>query len=260
MSIGQVHHLVLDVADLDRSEDFYGQALGLPSAGRDLWPGDGPTATFRIGSGEYLVLLQVAQPRPDPPGVHVRFAVPPEDWDAIVDRLQRRGHRLRDDRKGGLRAVGEAGLNVTDPDGHVIELELHGPAAFEVPAAGRGKVVAGRIEEFAMGSVTRIPEGQFFLVRLPEGFLAISQVCTHMQFAVTYQPEHYRFYCPRHRRRFTRTGQYLSRFGEDTPPLRVYPIELTDGQVVVDTDVSLPREPGELGLCPAPMAKVAADA
>ena len=245
MTSGQVHHIVLDVADLERSERFYGEGLGLTPAGRDRWPGDGPTSSFQLGSGTYLVLLQVARPRPDPPGVHVRFDVPPEDWDGIVQRLQGQGYHLRDERKAGLRAVGEAGLNATDPDGHVIELETHGPAAFEFPAAGRGKVVAGRIDDFAIGSVTRIPQGQFFLVRLREGFLALSQVCTHMQFAVTYQPEHYRFYCPRHRRRFTHTGQYLSRFGEDTPPLRTYTVELVDGQVVVDTDTSHPRSPEE---------------
>ena len=42
-----------------------------------------------------------------------------------------------------------------------------------------------------------------------------------LQFAVAYQPEHFRFYCPRHRRKFSRTGKHLVRFGyEDTPPLQ----------------------------------------
>jgi catechol 2,3-dioxygenase-like lactoylglutathione lyase family enzyme len=247
MTGGQVHHIVIDVADLSRSEDFYGAALGLPSAGRNLWTGDGPTASFLLDREQYLVLEEVPSPRPDPPGVHIRFAVPPGDWDGIVERLTERGYHLHDDRKGGLRAVGEAGLNVTDPDGHVLELEMHGPAAFVIPSAGRGKVVAGKIEDFPIGSVTRVPEGQFFLVRLPDGFLAISQVCTHMQFAVAYQPEHFRFYCARHRRKFSRTGAYIPRFGiEDTPPLHVYAIEYFDGQVVVDTDTSIPRSREEV--------------
>lgn len=242
MSGGEVHHIALDVTDLDRSVAFYGDAIGLPAAGRDLWPGDGPSASFVLGSGEYLVLCQVAEVRPTPPGLHTRFAVPHEDWDPLVSRLRALGLSMHDDRKGGLRAVGEAGLNVTDQDGHVLELELHGPSAFEVPSAKRGKVVAGRIEDFPIGSVTRIPAGQFFLVHLRDGFLAVSQVCTHMQFTVTYQPEHYRFYCPRHRRKFTRTGRYLPRFDDDgTPPLRSYAIEFVDGQVVVDTDESIAR-------------------
>ena len=242
MSGGRVHHIVIDVAELDRSERFYGEALGLPAIGRDLWPEDGRTSTFELAAGQYLVLMEVTEPRADPPGLHTRLAVDPEEWDGVVERLQSRGYSLHDDRKGGLRAVGEAGLNVTDPDGHVLELECHGPAAFEFPPAGRGKTAVGRVEDFPIGSVTRIAAGQCFLVHLRDGFLAVSQVCTHMQFAVTYQPEHFRFYCPRHRRKFTRTGKYLPRFGmEDTPPLRVYNIEIVDGQIVVDTDVAVPR-------------------
>jgi len=239
---GSIHHLCLDVTDLDRSERFYRDGLGLTPVGRDLWAGEGPTSTFAVDDELQLVLCEVAQIRPIPPGLHTRFAVPYEEWQLLVDRLQALGLRMHDDRKGGLRAVGEAGLNVTDPDGHVFELELHGPATMEFPPARRGKVVAGRIEDVAIGSVTRVPAGQFFLVRLQDGFLALSQVCTHMQFAVTYQPEHFRFYCPRHRRKFTRTGKFISRFGDDdTPPLRTYPIEFRDGQVVVDTDEAIPR-------------------
>jgi catechol 2,3-dioxygenase-like lactoylglutathione lyase family enzyme/nitrite reductase/ring-hydroxylating ferredoxin subunit len=256
MTGGQMHHLVLDVAELERSEQFYGETLGLAPVGRDLWPGDGPTSTYRLGASTYLVLQQVADPRPDPPGVHIRFDVPAEEWDEIVERFVARGHQLKDERKAGLRAVGENGLNATDPDGHVIELESHGPAAFEFPAAGRGKVVAGRVEDFAVGSVTRIPQGQFFLIRLPEGFLALSQVCTHMQFAITYQSEHYRFYCPRHRRRFTRNGQYISRFGEYNDPLRTYTVEIVNNQIVVDTDTSHPRTTEEAkhpDLCGLPL-------
>lgn len=242
MSGGRVHHVVVDVADLDRSERFYGEALGLPAIGRDLWPEDGPTSTFELAAGQYLILMEVTRPSTDPPGLHTRLAVDPDEWDSVVARLQARGYYLHDDRKGGLRAVGEAGLNVTDPDGHVLELECHGPAAFDFPPAGRGKITVGHVDEFPIGSVTRIAGGQFFLVHLRDGFLAISQVCTHMQFAVTYQPEHFRFYCPRHRRKFTRTGKYLPRFGmEDTPPLRTYPLEIVDGQIVVDTDVAVPR-------------------
>ncbi len=243
MTSGTIHHICLDVSDLARSEPFYRDGLGLTPLGRDLWASEGHTATFAVDDELQLVLCEVDHVAPKPPGLHTRFAVPYDEWGLLVDRLQALGLSMHDDRKGGLRAVGEAGLNVTDPDGHVFELELHGPATTEFPPAARGKIVAGRIEDFAVGSVTRIPAGQFFLVRVKDGFLALSQVCTHMQFAITYQPEHYRFYCPRHRRKFTRTGKYISRFGdEDTPPLRTYRIEFVDGQIVVDTDEAMPRE------------------
>ncbi len=259
MMSGTIHHICLDVSDLDRSERFYRDGLGLAPLGRDLWAGEGSTSTFAVDEELQLVLCEVAQVRPNPPGLHTRFAVPYEEWEPLVNRLETLGLGLHDDRKGGLRAVGEAGLNVTDPDGHVFELELHGPATTEFPPAGRGKVVAGRIEDFPVGSVTRIPVGQFFLIHLKDGFLALSQVCTHMQFAVTYQLEHYRFYCPRHRRKFTRTGKFISRFSDDdTPPLRTYRIEFVDGEVVVDTDEAIPRAGEEADrLVPAPASTAA---
>src|SRR5206468_8686132 len=114
--------------------------------------------------------------------------------------------------------------------------------AYEVPAARRGKVVAGRIDEFPLGSVTRIAPAQCYLVHLTDGFLALSQVCTHMQFTIMYQPEHYRFFCPRHRYRFGRTGACLPRGGRSgVPPLHTYPIEFVDDQIVIDTDTSIAR-------------------
>ena len=148
MSGGRVHHIVLDVADRDRSEEFYDEGLGLRAVGRDLWPGDGRTSTFELAADQYLVLMEVPEPRPDPPGLHTRLAVPPEEWDDLVARLRARGHDLHDDRKGGLRAVDETAANVTDPDGHVIELECHGPAAFDFPRdMGPVAVQANRLND-----------------------------------------------------------------------------------------------------------------
>ena len=47
MSTGEIHHIVLDVTDVERAADFYGEALGLPAVGRGLWPGGGATALLR---------------------------------------------------------------------------------------------------------------------------------------------------------------------------------------------------------------------
>ena len=112
MAAGDIHHIVLDVADLERATAFYGEALGLSAAGRDLWSEGGPMASFRLAEATYLVLEEAPQVRPDPPGVHIRLAVEYEGWEELLERLRARGYPLRDERKGGLRAVGEAGLNV----------------------------------------------------------------------------------------------------------------------------------------------------
>jgi nitrite reductase/ring-hydroxylating ferredoxin subunit len=94
--------------------------------------------------------------------------------------------------------------------------------------------------------VKRVAAGKFYLVHLPAGFLAISEVCTHRQFSVVYQPERCRFYCPLHGNRYSRTGALTHRGSrEKTPPLQTYPISFENGSIVVDTDHSTPRTPEE---------------
>ena len=113
------------------------------------------------------------------------------------------------------------------------------------PSARVGKVAAGSIESFPVGSVTHNEQGKFFLVRTRDGFLALSEICTHRQGHIVYEPEHYRFYCPCHYRKFTRTGEQIA-IEKDTAPLHMYAIEFVDGQVVVDTDLSIPRMPASV--------------
>ena len=239
---GQFHHLMLEVTDLERAERFYCAALGFEPMGRGLWGEDRPHATLRVQDGQCLVLIQVPTLEPDGPGAHTQVYLSAERWHETLERLQRLGHRLHDDRKAGLVATGELMFHAADPDGHIVEMSAHEPAASEFPPAGRGKIKAGRIGDFAVGSVTHVREGKFFLVREDGGFLALSETCSHMPFPVVYQPEHYRFYCACHRYRFTRTGKYVRRIGANSAdPLFAYAVELVDGQVVVDTDHHLAR-------------------
>jgi nitrite reductase/ring-hydroxylating ferredoxin subunit/predicted enzyme related to lactoylglutathione lyase len=251
---GEPLSLVLEATDLDRSEQFYRDVIGLEPCGREEWPEDGPHAAFHTGDGQYIVLVQRPEVQRDGPEVHLQIYLSVERWHQVADRWKQLGHVMRDERKAGLRAVGELAVHVHDPDGHVLELNAAEPRAYEVPPAGRGKVVAGRIDDFAVGSITRIPQAQCFLIRLADGLLALSQVCTHMQFTVTYQPEHYRFFCPRHRYRFGRNGACLPRPGRsDAPPLHTYAVELVDGQIVIDTDTSIARSQEEVDrLVPLP--------
>lgn len=238
---GDFHHLALEVSDLERSERFFRETLDLEPVGRDLWPDEGPTSTFKTGERQYLVLVQVDEVKPEGPGVHTNFMLDPGDYPAIYDRLKDLGSLVVDHR-AEQRSVGEVSTYFKDPDNHQLQITAFSPEAFTIPAAKRGKVVAGRTENFPIGSVTHVEEGKFFIVRLKEGMLALSEVCTHRQCNVGYQPEHYRFYCPCHYRKFTRTGEQIA-IEPDTAPLHMYAIEFVDGQVVVDTDRSIPRTP-----------------
>jgi len=237
--------MLLEVSDIDQSERFYRDDLGLKPVGRDLWPDDPtPNTTFQTADEGYVVLVQVPRVKPDGPAQHRNFMLPLEDYNRVFERVKERGWLRPNYRtEMGVRSVGEVTCSLFDPDRHRLQLTAWRDP-YEVPASNRGKVVAGRIDEFEVGAVTFNQQGRFYLVRTAEGFLALNQVCTHLQCNVTYQPEHYQFYCYCHNRRFNRTGRQLA-VHVDVDPLHKYAVELVDGQVVVDTDRSIRRSEQE---------------
>ena len=50
---GQLSHVMLEVADLSRSEAFFAQDLGLQHVGRDLWNEGRPNSAFLTAAGQY---------------------------------------------------------------------------------------------------------------------------------------------------------------------------------------------------------------
>ena len=244
--VGDFHHLMFQVTDLNRSERFYRDVLGLEPLGGDLWPEARPNITFKTDAGNHIVLIQVPKVHLLGPWSYTHFQLSPDEWRAAEARL-RAGGACIDEAPGELHPVGELELWAQDPDGHVLQFRAQEPRAYEVPPARRGKIVAGRVEDFPIGSVTRIPQGKFFVVRFEEGILALSEVCTHRQFTVQYRPERHGFLCPLHRCQFTQTGRVIRCFAGavGSPPLHAYPTEIADGRVVVDTDTSIARQPGE---------------
>src|SRR5437879_6424692 len=71
---------------------------------------------------------------------------------------------------------------------------------------GAGIVDCGPATKYRVGQVERFDTGTFFLVRLRDGFLALSRWCTHMNGQVGYQREHWHFACPNHDATFDRCG------------------------------------------------------
>ena len=118
--------MVLEVADLARSEHFYHQIVGLPIANR--WdPGDdGREATFlEIGPHSFLGLwppetgdTAIADGRG---GVHVHFALLVEygTLATVRGRLIAEGVEITAERDFGH---GNHAIYFSDPDGHVVEL------------------------------------------------------------------------------------------------------------------------------------------
>lgn len=110
-----------------------------------------------------------------------------------------------------------------------------------VASAGFGGVVrAGKVAEFAPGSVNLIKAGRFFLYRLENGsFLAMWQKCTHLGCSVPWIEDEKHFHCPCHGSVFDMTGQVTG--GPAPRPLDLFPVTIKDGDVLVDTGNPIQR-------------------
>jgi Rieske Fe-S protein len=122
---------------------------------------------------------------------------------------------------------------------------------------GVGVVDCGPADNYQVGEVKLFKDGNFFLVRQPEGFLALSRWCTHLNGKVVYQQAHWRFWCPFHGAIYERSGAPIGD-RPDVCPLRLNPIRFgADGRVLVDTDQVVERdqsEPGQAVLPPVAAA------
>lgn len=246
------HHIVRDVGDLERSERFYRDTLQLELIGRDLWQEGAPNLTFKATDNQYIVLVQADEVKPEEPAIHTNFMLSPEAFQRVYARLKE-ADCLGIDHRPERRMMGEVSAYFFDPDGHRFQMTAYTSEVFDVPAAKRGRVIAGPLSQFPVGSVTYIADAGFFLVRLQPGILAISEVCTHRHCTVEYRPEHYQFACPCHFNKYTRTGELVGH--NLCPPLHVYAIEFVDEQIVVDTDTTIARSPEEVDrMVPVPEA------
>jgi cytochrome b6-f complex iron-sulfur subunit len=109
------------------------------------------------------------------------------------------------------------------------------------------KVAAGDVTQFPPGSVTRVPDGRFWLVRLlPEdggGFMALYWKCVHLGCTVPWAPGEdgvyggrvYKgiFHCPCHGSQYTYTGQNFA--GPAPRPLDYMEVTIAGGKVQVNT-------------------------
>lgn len=122
-----VTELVLEARDLEASERFYNEVLGLPVVGR--WEGEsfrGREAVW-LQSGDQTRIglwkpqVGIAGSRG---GVHVHFAmtVTEADYDVLVAQVRERGVHVDEVYFGDDPAApGQRSAYVTDPDGHVVE-------------------------------------------------------------------------------------------------------------------------------------------
>jgi cytochrome b6-f complex iron-sulfur subunit len=109
------------------------------------------------------------------------------------------------------------------------------------PGAFGAKIIAGQVDEFEPGTVSHIQKGRFFISRLEDGgFLALWHRCTHLGCTIPWREEQGRFNCPCHSSIFDETGEVIS--GPAPRPMDIFPIEINQGQVVVDTGNPIERQ------------------
>ncbi len=123
--------------------------------------------------------------------------------------------------------------------GAVAALEVGGASLLYVQSRGEegkygGVVVAGKVDHFALGSVTEFSDAGFFLIRAHDGgFLAMHRRCPHLGCTIDWKPGYDQFVCPCHGASFDFYGNF------EGPPvprsLDTFAVHIQDAKVKVDT-------------------------
>lgn len=126
MTVG-LDHLVLCVADVERSVAWYGSEFGLAAERLDAWRADEvPFVSLRIDATTLVDLLEVdvdAAADRAPNVDHLAFVVDGEAFDAAVERHAGR-FEMGPSMLFGAQGRG-AGFYVRDPDGHRVEFRTY---------------------------------------------------------------------------------------------------------------------------------------
>lgn len=241
--IGWVSHVVLEVTDLDRSEAWYHDFMGFDVLGRNLTAEEAPHTVLQTNSNQLVILVEtdhVTLDQPGHSGTHNAFTMTPNQYRRLIDRVREAGVQIVNIR-AQMQAYGQYTVNLIDPDHNKVEVNCIGPEANDVLMPGTGVVDCGPAERYKVGDIRAFKEGNFFLVRLREGFLAMSRWCQHMNGIVVWQPNYWRFWCPYHGAAYDRRGVCIG--GQpNLPALKLNPITFSpEGHVIVNTDDAIER-------------------
>ena len=92
---------------------------------------------------------------------------------------------------------------------------------------------AGNPDLYPVHSVTFLQDQQVYIVRMPEGFYAVSAVCTHLGCVTQWKPDANMIACPCHGSKFKPDGTKIE--GPAPRPLPHFAVSLTvDGELLVD--------------------------
>ncbi|MGB7375066.1 MAG: VOC family protein [Rivularia sp. (in: cyanobacteria)] len=136
-SLRRVHHIALNVQDMQASRHFYGNILGLHELKGDEVPETlidlvkaGKVANFRTPDDTILDLFwepELSPPDPNPErgftrANHLAFDIAPELFDNAVEVL--RHHQIKIAQEPVTRPTGR-GVYFYDPDGFIVEIRCN---------------------------------------------------------------------------------------------------------------------------------------
>ena len=130
--------------------------------------------------------------------------------------------------------------------GGVVAVETAGFfLAYLQPRLAEGEfgsvITAGLVDDFPPNSVTHIPNGRFYIVRIGDGgFLAVYHRCTHLGCTVPWDATAQKFVCPCHNSQFDQQGTV-----ENPPaprPLDLFALTIENGEIKVDTGNIIQRQ------------------
>jgi len=133
----------------------------------------------------------------------------------------------------------------------VIGELIGGTFAFLWPRKKEGKAeslfIAGDAADFKVGQVVPFRKERTYVVRVEEGFLAISAICTHLHCVVNWNAVVKKFECPCHGAKFNQYGVVLE--GPPPRPLDLYKLQIVQGKLVINMADLIERkgfEPSQL--------------
>ncbi|MEM9245931.1 MAG: VOC family protein [Cyanobacteria bacterium P01_F01_bin.153] len=133
-SLLRMHHFALNVQDMGRSRQFYGEILGLEELVGDAVPSTlkklvaaGKVANFRLPDGSILDLFwepDLASPDPNPRrqftrADHLAFDIAPQLFDQAMEVLRANGVAIA---SGPTSRPTGRGIYFFDPDGFRVEI------------------------------------------------------------------------------------------------------------------------------------------
>ena len=138
-------------------------------------------------------------------------------------------------RRRFLGLVGGGALTIAGAGTAVAAIKyMEPPVLFEEDT----RVVVGRPDEIAPGTVLVLPKHKIYVVRTDQGIYALSATCTHLGCMTRFDKENAQLACPCHGSRFALDGTV--RHGPAPKPLPRLQVAIERGMIVVDTAKRVP--------------------